>query len=149
MRKFFSSVQILFIAFVGFGLMLLFSYLFLFNEDLSAYNNNGSIEDHDDSLIQQILFDHHNHKYGEYLLLKQHCNKTLSQASPKFTKLVLIIIDALRIDFLPSIKNSDYSTPRMPYLEQITKIHGILFIYCLLFIFTFYLIYLKVLAYKA
>ena len=71
-----------------------------------------------------------NNDYKNYLRLKQineHCNKTLSQTKPQFDKLVLFIIDALRIDFVPTIQNHD-AQQRMPYLEEKMKNNGIIYI---------------------
>lgn len=133
MKRLFNSLWILLLAAIGFTLALCFAYLFLFSEEL--HTNEKSIEDElvaDESWIKHVLStgDHINNqvmysqKYGQYLYLDKHCNKTITDSKPKFTKLVLIIIDALRVDFVPSIMEPDYSTPRLPYLEQLLKTHG-------------------------
>ena len=136
MKRLFNAIVIILLAIAGLAFVLCFAYLFLFSEEL--HTNEKSVEDElvaDESWIKQVLSSGdlisnqvmYSQKYGQYLYLENHCNKTLSQASPKFTKFVLIIIDALRVDFVPSIQNADYASPRLPYMEQLVKTHGIYF----------------------
>ena len=135
MKRLFNSLWILLLATAGLGLVICFAYLFLFDEEL--HTSEKSVEDElvaDESWIKQVLSSGdlisnqvtYSQKYGQYLYLEKQCNKTLSKFSPKFTKLVLIIIDALRVDFVPSIHNPDYASPRLPYMEQLVKTHGML-----------------------
>ncbi|KAH9391657.1 hypothetical protein TYRP_022675, partial [Tyrophagus putrescentiae] len=80
--------------------------------------------------------------YSTFLRLSSYCEKTLKESEPQFSKLVIVLIDALRVDFLPTVAHSlenrlnhDHKTrektsspppvPRMPWLEEKVITSGI------------------------
>ena len=141
-RSLFNSLWLLLLAIVGFISVLSFSYLFLFAEDFSTSSIDESIEDQlasdQESWIKHVLLNEEtnnvvNKKYGQFLYLEQYCNDTINSntSSLKFSKLVFIIIDALRVDFVPTILDPLTNRSRMKFAEQILKTHG-LFIFSII-----------------
>lgn len=135
-RSLFNSLWLLLLAIVGFISVLSFSYLFLFAEDFSTSSIDESIEDQlasdQESWIKHVLLNEEtnnvvNKKYGQFLYLEQYCNDTINSntSSLKFSKLVFIIIDALRVDFVPTILDPLTNRSRMKFAEQILKTHGL------------------------
>ena len=61
-------------------------------------------------------------QYSRFMFLDDYCNRT--STPPRFKKLILFIVDALRVDFVPTIQNSK-SKPRLPFLEQTIRTNGV------------------------
>ena len=72
-------------------------------------------------------------RYSTFLRLSSYCESTLKESEPQFSKLVIVLIDALRVDFLPTVAHSLENrpkhdrqkrekipppVPRMPWLEE-------------------------------
>lgn len=62
--------------------------------------------------------------FNEYLYLDRHCTQTLQARKPMFDKMALFIIDALRIDFVPTVIARGLNEPKIPYMERTLKQHG-------------------------
>lgn len=62
--------------------------------------------------------------YDEYMFLDRHCTQTLTARKPMFDKMALFIIDALRIDFVPTVIARGLNEPKIPYMERMLKQHG-------------------------
>ncbi len=72
-------------------------------------------------------------RYSTFLRLSSYCESTLKESEPQFSKLVIVLVDALRVDFLPTVAHSLENrpkhdrqkrekipppVPRMPWLEE-------------------------------
>ena len=59
---------------------------------------------------------------SHFMYIEKYCTQT--KFSPRFKKLILFIIDALRSDFVPTLKNIN-ETARLPFLEQTMQTNGL------------------------
>lgn len=139
-KKLVDSVWIFFLTVAFIALTIYFGYFFLFAEELHI--KDKSVEDEivssDSSWIQKVLskgghdVSHENaysnklfsQQYGQYLFLDKHCSKIISESKPKFTKLVLFVIDAFRADFVSSISSNKLYSSSLPYMKQMMQSHG-------------------------
>lgn len=121
-RKLVNSVWIFFPVTLYIASMVFFGYFFLFAEELHIKEDAvGEKIDSIDLWVEKLLSKS---EYERYRFLNQHCNQTLTKSVPKFTKLVLFIIDAFRSDFVSSISNNDRFVDSLPYMKQLMHSHG-------------------------
>ena len=107
--------------------MLLFAFSFFDAQEVIFKKTNEFDVKHNNGL--DFIFKDNNYQQIDDLCRKEF---TQSRADPLFKKLVLIVIDALRHDFIPSIdhKKSVRSDgrkgvpKRMPFTEEIMKTNG-------------------------
>jgi hypothetical protein len=97
--------------------MLMFGFKF-FNAEEVFKTNNNNLE------INQLLYNISNDV--KYKQIESHCQKLWSHKSnkPLFNKMVLVVIDALRADFIPSIDYKSVHNKRMPFTESIMRTNG-------------------------
>ena len=114
----------------SFILACVFFWLFTQENTKTTVNDVGQFASQEDWFKSILSNDHvYDHEisdlFEQYLFLSSQCSLTRLKSKPKFTKLVLIIIDALRIDFLPTILGGKNAKQRMPYLERLYQSNGI------------------------
>lgn len=98
--------------------MLLFGFTFFNAEEVFKTNNNNNLE------TNQLSYNISNDL--KYKQIHSYCQNLWSQKSnkPLFNKMVLVVIDALRADFIPSIDDKSVHNKRMPFTESIMKTNG-------------------------
>ena len=109
--------------------MLLFAFSF-FNAEEVFLAKTGDNKTTDDNKVFDFITNEISFKQ-----IDNHCQNQLSEsmAKPLFNKMVLIVIDALRHDFIPSIdrkavrngRHTNSGDQRMPFTEQLMKTNGI------------------------
>ncbi len=100
--------------------MLLFMFTFFNAEEVFKTNNKNNNNLETNKLLYNISND------LKYKQIESYCENEWSQKSnkPLFNKMVLVVIDALRADFIPSIDDKSVHNKRMPFTESIMKTNG-------------------------
>lgn len=95
--------------------MLLFAFCFFDAEEV-LFSGNDHSDSGDNKHINELQTSVH------FSHLKTHCDGHNSNAV--FDKIVLIVIDALRADFVPSIVNNSVLNYSLPFTESVLKTNG-------------------------
>ena len=113
---------------------LYFGYIFLIDDEIldnKTKNHNGEwIKEMLTSTIPEDGKHLYSNHYGQWFVIDKHCQKSFNQTRSNFDKLVFIVIDALRVDFVQSIltgvyKDLDGASPQMKFMETKLESNGI------------------------
>lgn len=125
-----SLFSIFLVSIASFTLACVFFWLFTEENTKTTVNDAAQAFTSQEDWFRSILsndhiYDHEiSHLFEQYLYISRTCKLDQLKSKPKFTKLVLIIIDALRVDFLPTILGGKNAKAKMPYLEKLYQTNG-------------------------
>lgn len=125
-----SLFSIFLISTASFTLACVFFWIFTQENTKTTVNDAGQDFVSQEAWFRSILSNDHiyDHEvidlFDNYLQINDQCQFERLKSRPKFSKLVLIIIDALRIDFLPTILGGQKAKARMPCLEKLYQTNG-------------------------